>query len=245
MILLLGGTSEAKQVAGWLEKAGRSYIYSTKTDTSFEGRGQYRYGPLDKEALEQFCSGHKISCIINASHPFAAELHKTVASSHLNIPLIRFERQIPERIAHPLLHYMEDYEQALHLIWVRGYTSLLALSGVQSIPRLSPFWRKHCCWFRILDRDSSRALAARHQFPARQLLFGLPQEKREEIHLFRKLGPDVVLTKESGLNGKLDAKIKASVACQIPLIIIEKPALSPVYKLVHTQEELLSLVHQL
>lgn len=245
MILLLGGTSESKKVAGWLEKAGQNYIYSTKTAVSFEGKGQYRFGPMDKEALEQFCTEHKISCIINASHPFASELHKTVASVQLPIPLIRFERQIPERISHPLVHYVKTYEQALLLLEAKGYKSLLALSGVQSIPELKAFWHRHPCWFRILDREYSRQFATQHGFPAQQLLFGLPQEKEEEKALFKKIQPEVVLTKESGLNGKLDVKMEAAISCLIPIIVLEKPALPPAYLLVHTQEELLSLVLQL
>lgn len=245
MILLFGGTSEAKQVAAWLEEAGRAYIYSTKTAVSFAGKGRYRYGPLDQQALEAFCGEHKISCIINASHPFATELHQTVASARINIPRIRFERQFPERIDHSLIAYVKNYEQALELITTKGYGSLLALSGVQSIPKLKAFWQKHPCWFRILDREYSRDFAARHRFPAAHLLFGLPQEKEEEVSLLRQLKPEVILTKESGLNGKLDAKIEAALACRIPLIIIEKPALSPTYTLVHTQEELLSLDLQL
>lgn len=245
MILLFGGTSESKKVAGWLEEAGLDYIYSTKTAVSFDGKGQYRFGPLDKDALEQFCTEHKISCIINASHPFASELHKTVASVYFQGPLIRFERQIPERISNPLVHYVKTYGQALLRFEAKGYKSLLALSGVQSIPELKPFWRRHLCWFRILDRESSRQFAAEHGFPSQQLLFGLPQEKKEEKDLFKKLKPQAVLTKESGLNGKLDVKLEIAVSCQIPIIVLEKPALPPAYLLVYTKEEMLSLVLQL
>jgi precorrin-6A/cobalt-precorrin-6A reductase len=245
MILLFGGTSEAKQVATLLEEVNQDYIYSTKTAVNFQGEGQYRCGPLDQQALEEFCRVHQISCIINASHPFASELHQTVATAGLNIPLIRFERQFPERINHPLVHYIKDYTQALELVATKGYTSMLALSGVQSIPKLKTFWQKHPCWFRILDRDYSRDFAARHQFPPAQLLFGLPQDEEAEIKLFTQLRPDAILSKESGLNGKLDAKIGAAIACHIPLMIIEKPALSPAYRLVHTREELLSLIPRL
>lgn len=242
MILLLGGTSEAKQVATYLEEARQDYIYSTKTAVSFQGKGQYRYGPMDGEALEELCRLHQISCIVNACHPFAIELHRTVAAAGLSVPLIRFERQCPERLLHPLISYVKDYEQALQLIDSKGYHSLLALSGVQSIPKLKSFWQKHPCWFRILDRDYSRDFAARHGFPAAQLLYGLPQEKAEETDLLRQLQPAAILTKESGLNGKLDAKIEAAIECHVPLIILEKPALPEAYQLVQTRAELLSLI---
>lgn len=240
MILLLGGTTEAKEVACCLEAAGKPYIYSTRTEVKFEGKGAYRFGALDKEGLEQFCLENQVSCIINACHPFAHELHNTVAIASLPIPIIRFERAFPERVNHALVTYVENYPEALTWIQNKGITSMLALSGVQSIPHLKSFWQKHSCWFRILDRKFSKDFASHHGFPADFLLFGLPQEKEEEIILFQKLNPGVILTKESGLNGKLDAKIEASIASSIPILIIMRPELHRAYMLVHSQQELLS-----
>ena len=240
MILLFGGTTEAKEVAGWLERAGLPYIYSTKTKVQFEGRGKYRYGALDAGQLEQFCKEQKISCIINACHPFAAELHTTVASLDLPIPLIRFERLFPERRDHPLVKYVDGYQEALKQLEKQGSTSLLVLSGVQSIPCLKSFWTKNTCWFRILDRPESRELAAAHGFPEENLLFGFPQDREEEALLFRTLNPDAILTKESGYNGKLQDKIEAALVCQVPIYILKKPELPSCYKLAHSKEELLA-----
>lgn len=242
MILLLGGTTEAKEISCWLEAAGKPYIYSTRTEVKFEGKGVYRFGALNKEGLEQFCLANQVSCIINACHPFAHELHHTVAVASLHIPVIRYEREFPERVEHALVHYVNDYAEALAWIETQGHTSMLALSGVQSIPHLKNFWKKHSCWFRILDRQYSRDFAKRHNFPADYLLFGLPQEKEEEITLFQQLNLDVILTKESGLNGKLNSKIEAAITCQLPILIIKRPKLPKGYKLVNNQQELLSLL---
>lgn len=240
MILLLGGTTEAKQVAGHLDEAGLAYIYSTRTPVIFEGKGQYRSGSLDKDGLKEFCELHSISLIINACHPFAKELHATVASLADQVPVIRFEREFAKRTDHPLVHYVSGYTQALEQIEKQGYQSMLALSGVQSIPLLCNFWEAHTCWFRILNREYSTDLASRCNFPQEYLIFGLPQEKEEEIELFSRLKPEVILTKESGLNGKLDAKIEAAIACNIPIFIIERPELS--FTTVHELKELSILI---
>ena len=242
MILLLGGTTEAKEVAAWLEAAGMPYVYSTRTEVAFEGTGTYRSGALDKPGLEEFCSTQGISCIINACHPFAHELHNTVAAADLHIPRIRYERTFPQRMQHALVQYVKDYTEALAWIENKEISSMLALTGVQSIPHLKPFWQKHHCWFRILDRPYSRDFASCHHFPAAQLLFGLPQDEEAEIQLFQELKPEVILTKESGLNGKLDAKIAAAIASQIPILIITKPDLPQLYSLAHNQQELLNLL---
>lgn len=242
MILLLGGTTEAKQVAGHLDEAGLDYIYSTRTAVVFEGKGQYRSGSLDRDNLKEFCSLHSISVIINACHPFAKELHTTVASLENQIPVIRFEREFSKRTDHPLVHYVSGYPEALVQIKMHGYQSMLALSGVQSIPLLSNFWKTHTCWFRILNRKYSIDIASLNHFPLEYLIFGLPQEKEEEIELFNRLRPEAILTKESGLNGKLDAKTEAAIACNIPIFIVERPELS--FTTVHELKELSKLIHE-
>jgi precorrin-6A/cobalt-precorrin-6A reductase len=242
MILLLGGTTEAKQIAGFLDEAGIGYIYSTRTQVVFEGRGKYRSGSLNREDLERFCTTNKITLIINACHPFAHELHATVAAMTNKIPVIRFERAFSSRVINPLVHYVSDYEQALAVIKNNAYQSMLVLSGVQSIPKLSSYWQTHQCWFRILNREYSIDFAAKYNFPAQNLIFGLPQERDEEIALFNKLKPGVILTKESGLNGRLDAKTEAAIACNIPIFIIEKPELSASFKTVHNLPELLNMI---
>jgi precorrin-6A/cobalt-precorrin-6A reductase len=238
MILLLGGTTEAKQVALYLDGAGLNYCYSTRTEVQFEGKGKYRWGSLDEAGLQDFCRGNEISLIINACHPFALVLHATVATIADQIPVIRFEREFPERSTHPLVQYSNDYTDALLNIKNRGYSSMLALTGVQSIPLLSTFWQSYPCWFRILQRDYSTSLAANYNFPADQLLFGLPQEKEQEIELLHQLKPEVILTKESGINGKLHAKIEAAIFCHIPIIIIKKPELSSQFQTVNHLQDL-------
>ncbi|HEY0177432.1 MAG TPA: precorrin-6A/cobalt-precorrin-6A reductase [Pedobacter sp.] len=242
MILLLGGTTEAKQVSAHLDEAGIDYIYSTRTAIEFNGKGKYRSGSLDKEALKRFCAEQHISLIINACHPFARELHATAATITGQVPVIRFEREFSERIIHPLVNYVSSYAIALDHIKEKGYQSMLALSGVQSIPLLRSFWENHLCWFRILDREYSIDFAASHHFPSQYLLFGLPQEKEEEMELFSRLQPAVILTKESGLNGRLDAKTEAAVNCDIPILIIERPALPVSFKTVHELDDLLMLI---
>ncbi|MDN3548212.1 precorrin-6A/cobalt-precorrin-6A reductase [Mucilaginibacter aquaedulcis] len=242
MILLLGGTTEAKQVANSLDEAGLNYIYSSRTQIPFEGKGQYRFGSLDKDGLNTFCVNHHISCIIDACHPFATELHATVASLSGQLPLIRFEREFSERVLDPLVKYVSDYTEALTLINENNYQSMLALTGVQSIPRLRSYWQSHNCWFRIINRNYSLDFAAHHQFPVENLIFGLPHNKEEEIQLFNKLKPEVILTKESGLNGKLDEKIQAAIACNIPIFIIKRPELSASFKVVNNLKELLNMI---
>ena len=141
MILLLGGTTEAKQVAECLDEAGVAYIYSTRTKVVFTGKGQYRFGSLDDAGLKQYCIVNQVSLIIDACHPFAKELHDTVATVADQIRVIRFERAFSAQTENPLVHYVNDYNEALFDIKQQDYNSMLVLAGVQSIPKLSRFWK--------------------------------------------------------------------------------------------------------
>ncbi len=243
MILLSGGTTEGKEVAGWLDSAGMPYIYSTRSRINFKGSGGYRYGPLDAAGFEAFCRHHQINSVINASHPFAEELHRGVASLAPEIRLIRFERAFPERVNHPLVFYVAGYPEALHLLHVKDISSLLVLSGVQSIPKLEQFWKNKRTWFRILDRQESREFARLHGFPAENLLAGYPLDEEEETALLRKLGAQAILTKESGFNGKLPEKIAAAISCRIPIFIIKKPKLPEAYQVVRSKTELFKILN--
>lgn len=238
MILVFGGTTEGKQVAKILDKLGYPYYYSTKTKIEYTGKGVYIHGPMTDSVLEAFCLEHKITYIINASHPFAVQLHQMIANLSLEIPLLRFQREFSPRIVSKKVFYVDDYEKAILHFNKNRYNVLLALSGVQTISKLKPYWKENTTWFRILDRDTSKAIAASAGFPNTNLLFGYPQSKEAEINLFRKLSVDAVFTKESGNNGKLEEKIEAAQFLDIPIIILKKPKISNRYLCIDTAKEL-------
>lgn len=244
MLLVFGGTTEGKQVAKTLDEQGFEYFYSTKTKVAFTGKGKAIYGALTTLDIECFCKKHTITHIINASHPFAEVLHKTISSINLDLPLIRFKRQFPPHTQHPLIQYSSNFDEAIQHFKKQKYDSLLALSGVQTITKLKPYWIKNKTWFRILDKPLSRKIAEKEQFPSEHLLFGFPQNTPEEIKLFKTINPSVILTKESGTNGKLEAKIEAAIATQIPLLILKKPLLSKRYICVDTITHLLTLISE-
>ncbi|WP_103071770.1 precorrin-6A/cobalt-precorrin-6A reductase [Aquimarina sediminis] len=242
MILVFGGTTEGKQVAKILDELEYPYYYSTKTKVIYEGKGTPIYGEMTIPLLETFCVTNKVTCIINASHPFAIQLHQTIANTSIKVPLIRFQRKFPERIVHSLISYVDSFEEAMVRFDKNRYTSLLALSGVQTIAKLQSYWKSNHTWFRILDRDTSRVVAKEAGFPKNNLIFGYPQSKNEEVILFRKLSPDVVFTKESGSNGKLEEKIEAAIEVNIPIVILKKPKISNRYLCVTTKEELIKMI---
>ena len=167
MILVFGGTTEGRKAVEVLEEGGSPYYYSTKTGEQDQTlhHGQRIDGALDAEAMQSFCRDNGIRLIVDAAHPFAAQLHQTIAevSDALKIPAIRYERIFPERDAS--LEWLDSYDQVPHDI-----KTLLATTGVQSITKLKPLEAAGVkVYYRILNRESSIALAQKQGATMEQL----------------------------------------------------------------------------
>ncbi len=241
MILVFGGTTEGKRTAALLESMALPFVYSTKTNIPFTTTkiASYRHGALDEKQLKKYIIENTIKTIINASHPFAEILHNTIAkvAESMQIPVLRFGRQLLPKTEHPLVSYVKTYEDALYLL-PKGKI-LLALTGVQSIKRLKPRWLKQLTYFRILNRPESLAIAAESNFPKEQLILGLPSANLEkEIDLIKTHQIDVVLTKETGNSGFLSTKIEAALKTNAHIIIIKQPRIPGYFKVVYNTDEL-------
>lgn len=249
MYLVFGGTTEGKKVAKFLEKEGLNYIYSTKTEIEFENGkfGCYRFGPFSASDLIAFCQKNMVTSIIHASHPFAELLHQTIAeaSTISAIPVIHFERQYPEQILSEAVIYVKNYTEAINYLKTKNIKSLLALTGVQTIEKLEPFWKKQCTYFRILPRESSVVIAQEKGFPKENLILEFPTaDLNHEIEILKKYNCEAVITKESGDSGFLTTKIEAAMTCGIPIIILERSKLPSIFIVVSSEEELASVLYK-
>ena len=217
MILVFGGTTEGRKAVEVLEEAGSPYYYSTKTgeqDITLH-HGQRIDGALDAEAMQAFCQAHDIRLIVDAAHPFASQLHQTIAhiSESLGIPAIRYERIYPPR--DPGITWIDDYSQV-----PTDIRSLLATTGVQSISKLKPLEAKGVkVYYRILPRESSVALAKEQGAADDQLCFFEDGHKID-------VDADAILLKESGLSGGFPEKVEAAKAKDMRIIAIKRPKLT-------------------
>ena len=243
MILVFGGTTEGKQVISTLGALGLDFVYSTKTriETELPSNACYRYGAMTEEILTEFIEEHKIEIIVNAAHPFATELHLTIAKVQIvkGFKVLRLDRVYPKRLAHYLIRYVHNYEEALDILEsdFNGRKGLM-LTGVQSIPKLKPFWMRNQCYFRILNRLTSIEIADKAGFPKKQLI--LEEVKAligGEEELIDRLKLDFMLTKESGKTGALHQKMEIAIKKNIPLMIIKRPILPDSFQTIKNIEE--------
>ena len=232
MILILGGTTEGRLAVRVADAAGTPYWYSTRGDLQqIECKhGEHITGALDAAAMQVFCEENEIRLLVDAAHPFATELHRTVAAvaASLNIPVVRVERVYPGPDPESL-HWCDNYDDAISRLEADGITRLLALTGVQTIAKLRPYWERHDCWFRILRREESQEKAAQQGFPAERLVY---YDEEDEMALIARLQPQAILTKESGESGGFPQKVAAAQAAGIPVYVVRRPPLPDGFELV-------------
>ena len=213
MVLVFGGTTEGRKAAEVLEEAGTTYYYSTKTgeqDIALH-HGKRIDGAMDAEAMQTFCREHDIRLMVDAAHPFALQLHKTIAqiSEKQNIPVIRYERIYPPRDSD--ITWIDDYSQV-----PTDIHSLLATTGVQSISKLKYLEAEGIkVSYRILNRESSIHLAHQQGATDEQLCF-YPQMAEAEA----------VLMKESGESGGFSEKIAEAKEKGMRIFALKRPELS-------------------
>ena len=173
--------------------------------------------------------------------PFAEKLHDTVTdvAHDLGIPCIRYERIYDRSYLNPIfedncdpddLPFKFEYDNRDLLRELKKEKEghrFLFLTGVQSIARFKSLWtkKKYECYFRILDRDSSRESARNQGFPEEYLRYYHTGE--DERLLMQQIRPEAVILKESVLPADFPEKLKAAQELGIRIFVIKRPPLHP------------------
>ena len=244
MILIFGGTTEGRKAVKELEEAGKTFYYSTKgNEQEITLKNGIRLeGALLKEDMLRFCKEKNIRLLIDATHPFAVHLHKTVAevAEALHLPAIRFERIYPSHNANKII-WCTDYTDTISKINV---PVLLATTGVQSINQLKPLEKKGVkVFYRILERESSLEQARQQGVDESMLCFY--HRKENELDIFRQIHPDAILLKESGETGGFNEKVQAAKQLNIQIFAISRPATPKTFIRINGEHGLRRMIEKL
>jgi len=219
-ILILGGTTEARELAGTLVDAGYEVITSLagRTDTPRFPEGIVRIGGFGgKEGLAAYLTSSHIGMVIDATHPFAAQIsaNAVAAASSAKVRLLRLERPA--------------WQKPEGAIWLEvGRT----LDAVHALPRdarvLLTVGRQDLGQF--LAHTKCRYIARMIEVPP-----GLPADwaviaargpftLEGELELMVSHGITHLVTKNSG-GAQVAAKLAAAARLSIPIIVIGRPRL--------------------
>ncbi|MFI5731637.1 cobalt-precorrin-6A reductase [Kribbella sp. NPDC051587] len=215
-VLLLGGTGEARELAGQLADFEVVSSLAGRTRELRLPEGEVRVGGFGgASGLAQWLTENQVDAVVDATHPFAATMteHAVEATRAVGVPLLVLRRPGWTAGSGDDWHWVETSDQAAALLPALGQRVLLTIgrqglaafagTGLWTLarcvdpPEPEPTW----CTL-LLDRG--------------------PYAVDAELALFREHHIEVLVTKDSG-GPQTAAKLTAARQLQVPVVLIQRP----------------------
>ena len=226
MILVLGGTAEARELAVMLRDGGHRF------SSSLAGRvarprlpvGPVRIGGFGGvDGLRRYLAESGVRAVVDATHPFAAGISANAAAAcaAAGVPLLRLER--PGWAVAPgsgRWHWVDHHDEAAATASRLGRRPFLTI-GRQSLDRFVGPLAGHDALGRVVDPPD---LALPTSW--RLLLSRGPYAAGDERRLFAEHGVDVLVTKDSG-GSHTWAKMDVADRLGVPVVVVRRPGVGP------------------
>lgn len=233
--LVIGGTTESlAAVAYLLSKKAEVYV-SVTTDM---GAGLYEKDPvtvwkgqMDAAQFEEKIRETGISHVLDASHPYAVEVTRTVRNvcRDLGIAYFRYTRKDSmgktEAENLPKIYHVSGAREAALMASILPGKILLTV-GVKTLDiycdLVTGFQAR--CYARILDNEASKSLCeVIFKNPRHWIVANPPFDVEDNRKLLRETGASILITKDSGAAGGLPEKLEAARLEGASVILISRP----------------------
>jgi len=220
-VLILGGTTEAQQLADALQLSGIRVVTSLagRTSDPHHPAGDLRVGRFGGvEGLSTWLQAHQTPAVVDASHPFAAQMSDAVAAacSRTGTPLLHLERPPWTEQPGDRWHRVASLVEAAALAPVLGRRAWLT-TGRQGVGQ---FAQVADCWFLIRCIESPASPLPKHHA---LLLARGPYTLPDELALIDQHRIEVLVTKDSG-GAPTEAKLAAARQKGLPVVVVGRPA---------------------
>jgi precorrin-6A/cobalt-precorrin-6A reductase len=215
-------------IADVLLRNGHRVLVSTATETPLNipagPRIAHRTGRLDEEGLVHLLQEAAVTFVVDATHPYAEQAHRVAytAAARAGIRCFRWVRPATDLTSYSGILRASNHQEAARLAVVAGHTILLTVGSKNLAPYVSEAARRgRRLIARVLPEASSleacrlAGLTEKYVVAARG-----PFSIEENRAILRRLGADVLVTKDGGEAGGLPAKLIAAKqeGCQVVLV---------------------------
>lgn len=231
MILVLGGTSDARALADKLRGAGYDVLLSAASSYGARLGGEngtrVRDGALDGAGLEELVA--KAEAVVDATHPFAEVITGDAkeACARASRPYLRVARPAAELPASAVR--TADGSEAARIAVAHAAGSggaILLTVGAKTVSTYAEAARE--AGVRVVARvlptqESLRACAEAGLEPRDIVAMQGPTSAELDAALLRHLGAAVLVTKDSGAVGGLEEKLRAAELAAVTAVVVERP----------------------
>lgn len=223
---------EGREITDFLEKRGHSVIVCVATDYGADlaiSEGpvtlQVRTGRMGIDRMRRLLREQQPGLVIDATHPYAGEVKYNIqmACQAERVRCWRIQRDAADEDADGILTFatMEGMVDWLNetpgvIFSTLGAKEAAALSKVQgAAERL---------WLRVLPSEESLRQVAEAGLPARHVIaMQGPFSQALNEAMFRETKAKILLTKNSGTPGGFLEKCRASLACDMIMVVLARP----------------------
>lgn len=232
-IMVIGGTSDSRIIIDKLLENHFEVIVTVATsygESLLQERSglQVFQGRMDEEQLKDFMEKQEISCVVDASHPFAANvsLNALKACQRAGIDYIRFERESCV-IDLPDVLIAENYEEAA-IISSKLKGNIFLTTGSNNLEDFTkniPDYVQRL-YVRVLPESSVILKCEKLGLTAENIIaMKGPFTKDLNIAMLKQCNAAVMVTKESGDAGGFIEKISSARELGIKVVMIKRPKL--------------------
>ena len=188
-------------------------------------------GRKDVNAFTAFMTEHYITHVLDTTHPFAVEVSRQLKEACDNCGIVYYRYTRPEET-------YETFSDVIHLAADSGEAAVLAdklagkdgniflTTGVNTLEiyaKYIPDFQRRC-YARVLDVSTSKEKCRRLFLNESHFCTGMPPFDREDNEaLIRLFHAKVLVSKDSGKNGGVAAKLEAVKAAGIRAVLIKRP----------------------
>lgn len=235
----MGGTTEASRLARLLAEAGVDAVfsYAGRTKTPIEQPLPLRIGGFGgAEGLARYLRDERITHLIDATHPFAAQISANAVSAReaTGTPLLALARPAWEPHAGDRWAMLPDFQTAAKALPDQPARVFLAI-GRQNLEYFSSL--PHRWLLRLVNVPDEKPLPNADIIIARG-----PFTADGDEALLREHQITHIVAKNSGGSGG-EAKLIAARRLNLQVLMIDRPAV-PSRSTVSTPEEVIAWLHQ-